>query len=206
MRIGIDFDNTLACYDPVFTKLAQERGFIGSNERLSKQDLRQLIRLKKNGEQLWQQLQGKVYGLHMQGAEQFIGEDQFLRRCAATPDIDLFIVSHKTEFGHFDETRTKLRDAAYRWMCNQGFFDPMRYTIPKSHLFFESTQQEKLARIAELQCDIFIDDLIELFYSPLFPQNTKRILFSNTGNGQSIDQVDAICASWQEIEVCVFGN
>ncbi len=206
MRIGIDFDNTLACYEPIFTKLAQERGFIGSNERASKQGLRQLIRRKENGEQFWQQIQGKVYGLYMQDAEQFIGEDRFLRRCAATPGLEIFIVSHKTKFGHFDETRTNLRDAAYLWMCNQGFFDPMGYAIPQSHLFFESTQQEKLARIADLNCDIFIDDLIELFCSPSFPQNTKRILFSNTGNGQSIAQVDAICASWQEIEVCVFGN
>lgn len=204
MRIGIDFDNTLACYDPVFTKLAQEKGLIGSSERATKQSLRQLIRLEKNGELLWQQIQGEVYGLRMQHAEQFIGEDRFLRRCAATPDINLFIVSHKTEFGHFDKNRTSLRDAAYLWMYNQGFFDPMNYAIPQSHLFFESTQQAKLTRIAALHCDIFIDDLIELFSSPSFPQNTKRILFSNTGTPQSLSQVDDVCSSWTEIEAYVF--
>lgn len=206
MRIGIDFDNTLACYDPVFTRLAQERGLIGPDEQGTKQGLRQLIRRKENGELLWQQIQGEAYGLRMQEAEQFIGEDQFLRRCAATPDIDIFIVSHKTEFGHFDKTQTNLRDAAYLWMCNQGFFDPMSYAIPQNHLFFESTQQEKLARITDLHCDIFIDDLLELFSSPFFPQNTKRILFANTGNCESIAQVDAVCASWAEIEDCVFGS
>lgn len=206
MRIGIDFDNTLACYDPVFTRLAQERGLIGLDEQGTKQGLRQLIRRKENGELLWQQIQGEVYGRRMQEAEQFIGEDQFLHHCAATPGLEIFIVSHKTEFGHFDETRTNLRDAAYLWMCSQGFFDPMSYAIPPNHLYFESTQQEKLARIAELQCDIFIDDLIELFSSPLFPQNTKRILFSSAEGYQPISQVDCICSSWQEIEVCVFGN
>jgi len=206
MRIGIDFDNTLACYGPVFTKLAHERGLVDPDARVSKQSLRQLIRLQENGELLWQQLQGEVYGLRTQDAEQFIGEDRFLRRCATTPDIEIFIVSHKTEFGHFDKTRTNLRDAAYLWMCKQGFFDPLRYAIPKSHLFFESTQQEKLARISDLQCDIFIDDLLELFCNPLFPHNTKRILFSNTDSFQAISQVDYVCASWPEIEVCIFDH
>jgi hypothetical protein len=206
MRIGIDFDNTLACYDPVFTRLAQERGLIGPDEQGTKQDLRQLIRRKENGELLWQQIQGEVYGLRMQEAEQFIGEDQFLRRCAAIPDMEIFIVSHKTEFGHFDKTQTNLRDVASLWMYNKGFFDPMKYAIPPKHLFFESTQMDKAARIASLQCDIFIDDLLEFFSRPFFPQNTKRILFSNTGNYESIAQVDAICTNWAEIEVCVFGS
>lgn len=206
MRIGIDFDNTLARYDQVFTKLAQEQGIIGLDEKETKQGIRQLVRQKKNGELLWQRLQGEVYGLRMQEAEQFMGEDQFLRRCAATPDVQVFIVSHKTEFGHFDQTHTNLRDAACQWMRNKGFFDPAKYAIPEKHLFFESTQQEKVVRIANLQCDIFIDDLVELFSIPSFPRNTKKILFSNDKPCESIDQVDYICACWPEIEAIVFGN
>lgn len=206
MRIGIDFDNTLARYDRVFTKLAQQWGIIKPDETDSKQGVRQLIRLQDNGELLWQRLQGQVYGLRMSEAEQFIGEDQFLRRCAAAPDLQLFIVSHKTEFGHFDETRTNLRDAAYLWMRDQGFFDPMTYAIPEHHLFFESTQQDKVARIASLQCDVFIDDLVELFSSPFFPRNAKKILFSNAESAEAMAQVDYMCASWAEIEATVFGN
>lgn len=206
MRIGIDFDNTLARYDQVFTRLAQEWGLIGPGEGETKQGIRQLARQKENGELLWQRIQGEVYGLRMQEAEQFAGEDQFLRRCAATPGIQVFIVSHKTEFGHFDETRTNLREAAYRWMCNKGFFDPAKYAIPEKNLFFESTQQEKVARIASLQCDVFIDDLLELFSNPSFPRTTKKILFSSAAPCEPIGQVDCVCAGWPEIEAIVFGN
>jgi hypothetical protein len=206
MRIGIDFDNTLARYDLVFTKLAQEWGLIGPDEIKTKHDLRQHIRQKKNGELVWQHLQGEVYGLRMQEAEQFMGEDQFLRRCAATPGIQIFIVSHKTKFGHFDETHTNLRGAACEWMRDKGFFDPMKYAIPEKHLFFESTQQEKVERIASLQCDVFIDDLAELFSSPSFPYTTKKILFSSVESCESLDQVDYICACWSDVEAIVFGN
>ncbi|OGT10170.1 MAG: hypothetical protein A3F73_12080 [Gallionellales bacterium RIFCSPLOWO2_12_FULL_59_22] len=206
MRIGIDFDNTLASYDKAFTELAQERGLIGMNENKSKQDIRQLARQKENGEILWQRLQGEIYGPRMQEAEQFAGEDQFLRRCAATPGVQIFIISHKTEFGHFDKTRTNLRDAACQWMRNKGFFDPTKYAIPEKHLFFESTQQEKVARISSLQCDVFIDDLVDLFSIPSFPRTTKRILFSDDMPCELIGQVDYICACWSEVEAIVFGN
>ena len=206
MRIGIDFDNTLARYDKVFTKLAQEWRIIGLDERKTKQDIRQLARQKENGEILWQRLQGRVYGLHMQEAEQFPGAEQFLLRCATTPGVQIFIVSHKTEFGHFDEMGTNLRDAARQWMRNNGFFDPLKFAIPEEHLFFESTQEEKVERIANLQCDIFMDDLVELFSFPSFPRNTKKILFSSDELGQYIGQVDHICTCWPEIEAVVFGN
>lgn len=206
MRIGIDFDNTLARYDQVFSKLAQEWGLTGLDEEVTKQDIRQLIRLRENGEFLWQRLQGETYGLRMQEAEQFMGEDQFLRRCAATPGVQIFIISHKTEFGHFDETHTNLREAARQWMRDKGFFDLTKYAIPEEHLFFESTQQEKVARIASLQCDIFIDDLVELFATPSFPCATKKILFSSAKPCEAISQVDYICACWPEVEAIVFGN
>ena len=206
MRIGIDFDNTLARYDRVFTRLAQDRGLIEPDAAETKQSIRQRVRRKENGELLWQRLQGEVYGLRMQDAEQFTGEDHFLRRCAAPPAPEIFIVSHKTEFGHFDPTQTNLREAARLWMRDQGFFDPMKYAIPQKHLFFESTQQAKIARIASLQCDVFIDDLIELFSSPSFPSGTKKILFSNTESCEPVGQVDCICTCWSEIEASVFGN
>lgn len=206
MRIGIDFDNTLACYDRVFTRLARERGEIGPDECETKQGIRQRMRHKENGEFLWQCLQGEIYGLRMQEAEQFMGEDDFLRRCANTPGLQVFIVSHKTEFGHFDATRTSLREAARQWMRGRGFFDPAKYAIPETHVFFESTQEEKIARIASLRCDVFIDDLAELFSHPDFPPATRKILFSDAASCGPATQVERVCSSWPEIEEHVLGN
>ena len=206
MRIGIDFDNTLARYDRAFTSLAQEWGIIDVDERKTKQAIRQLALLKTNGEILWQRLQGTIYGPRMSSAEQFMGEDHFLRRCAVTPGFQVFIVSHKTEFGHFDETHTNLRVAARQWMCDKGFFELAKYAIPESHIFFEYTQEEKVACITSLQCDVFIDDLVDIFLNPSFPAITKRILFANGEPCKSPDQVDYICDCWTEIEAVVFGN
>ena len=206
MRIGIDFDNTLAHYDNIFTRLAQEWRIIEPEEALSKQDIRLITRKLENGELIWQRLQGQVYGQFMHEAEQFPGEDLFLRRCASTPNVQIFIVSHKTEFGHFDESRTRLREAARLWMQQKGFFDPKIYAISSEHLFFESSQQDKVDRIANLHCDFFIDDLIELFANPLFPASTKKILFSHALPSESTNRADYTCHSWTEIEAVIFGN
>lgn len=200
MRIGIDFDNTLAGYDGVFSKIAQELGLAGSDEALTKQQVR--ARSRQRDELLWQRIQGEVYGPRMHLAEQFDGVDSFLARCANAADIEICIVSHKTQFGHFDETNTDLRIAARTWMKNHGFFD--RYAIPEQNLYFESTQTEKVLRIAALRCDIYIDDLPELFEHPSFPERTRKILFSNGENSASGDVT--ICASWHQIEVAVFGS
>lgn len=200
MRIGIDFDNTLAGYDGVFTRLAWEWGLAAIGQALDKQRVRELARQKD--ELLWQRMQGEVYGPRMQQAELFEGVEGFFARCANTPDVELCIVSHKTQFGHFDETHTDLRNAARLWMKNHGFFD--RYRIAERNLYFESTQTEKVQRIAALRCDIFIDDLPGLFEHPDFPDATRKILFSN---GTAVASGGAtVCSDWRQIEVEVFGN
>ena len=200
MRIGIDFDNTLAGYDRVFSGLAREWGLAGPDQALTKQQVRELAR--RRDELLWQKIQGQVYGPRMHLAEQFEGVDSFLTRCANAPDIEVYIVSHKTQFGHFDETNTDLREAARAWMKNHGFFD--RYAISEQNLYFEATQSEKVMRIAALRCDIYIDDLQELFEHPSFPESTRKILFSQEGNAASGEVT--ICENWHQIEVAVFGS
>ena len=200
MRIGIDFDNTLAGYDGVFSRLACEWGLSAPGSTLTKLQVRELAR--QQDELLWQRIQGEVYGPRMQQAEQFEGVDSFLTRCAAAGGIEVCIVSHKTQFGHFDETNTDLRIAARSWMKSHGFFD--RYGIVDQNLYFESTQTEKVQRIAQLRCDLFIDDLPELFEHPDFPAATRKILFS-PGNAGANDAVTR-CASWHQIEVEVFGS
>lgn len=200
MRIGIDFDNTLASYDGVFSRLAQEWGLSAADQVQTKQQVRELARQKD--ELLWQKIQGEVYGPRMHQAEPFKGVDSFLMRCAKALDVEVCIVSHKTRFGHFDETNTDLREAARLWMKNQGFFD--RYAISEQNLYFESTQAEKVLRISALQCDIFIDDLPELFEHPSFPENTRKILFSTEPNAALTGMT--ICSDWHQIEEVVFGG
>lgn len=198
MRIGIDFDNTLACYDHVFTALARELNLIDLSEVKTKQEIRAQARLRD--ELLWQRMQGMVYGQRMQQAELFSGAAEFLSHCAANR-VDVYIVSHKTRLGHFDETRTDLREAARLWMRHQGFFD--RYAILEENLYFEASQSDKIARINSLQCDYFIDDLPEILHHPDLSHDIKKLLFNGAAAGVLGDVTT--CASWREIRVVIFG-
>lgn len=186
MRIGIDFDNTIICYDDVFCHLAKALGFIETGWQGTKQQVRDTLRALPDGDTLWQRLQGKAYGEFIGRAQLFEGFKEFIATCNAKAGIELFIVSHKTEFGHFDEKRISLRHASREWLREQGFFNQHSPRIPECNVFFETTREEKIERIKALQCTHFIDDLPEVLDSPLFPNNVKRFLFSETLNWTDI--------------------
>jgi len=204
MVIGIDFDNTIACYDNVFPKLAQEAGLIPKGWKGSKQALRDFVRQKEGGELAWQKLQGQAYGAYMQNAEMFPGLANVLLRFKKQ-NIKIFIVSHKTIHGHFDEKKIPLRTAALQWMENKGFFRPEGFNIDTNHVFFNSTREEKVATIEKLGCDFFIDDLWELFAQDDFPANTKRILFSSSTNLPKEVSVEVKTNSWRQIGDHILG-
>lgn len=180
MRIGIDFDNTIICYDEVFCKLAKQFRFLPEDWRGTKQQVRDTLQQLPDGDLLWQRLQGKAYGEYIHHAKLFDGFIEFIRTCNKHSDIELFIVSHKTEFGHFDEKCVPLRQASREWLRQQGFFGLESPRIPEQHVYFETTRDEKIARIDLLQCTHFIDDLPEVLNSPLFPKHIKSFLFSET--------------------------
>ncbi len=121
MRIGLDFDNTIICYDKVFVDTARQQGSIPSAFEGNKQEVRDAIRQLADGETRWQMLQGHVYGRGIGGARPFAGLDRFLLRARNVGAVVL-VISHKTEFGHYDSERVSLRDAALDWMRQQGFF------------------------------------------------------------------------------------
>src|SRR5277367_5346951 len=168
MRIGIDFDNTLVTYDDVFGAAAAGFAAIAPGVGRRKREIRDYLRTLPDGELIWQRFQGYVYGKGISGAQMFPGADTFLRRCR-TEGAEVVIVSHKTEFGHHDPDRVNLRDAARSWMTAKGFFADDGYAIPSGNLFFEATREEKLRRIAMLQCACFIDDLEEVLDDADFP-------------------------------------
>ena len=78
MKIGVDLDNTIISYDRAFQFAALDQGVIESDCQYSKQDLREIIRNKQNGEIQWQKLQGYVYGKGIHKAELFQGVYRFL--------------------------------------------------------------------------------------------------------------------------------
>jgi hypothetical protein len=203
-KIGIDFDNTLIGYDEVFVtagkarKLLQE-GFVGS-----KQQVRDSIRLLPDGEISWQKLQGFVYGKGVSGAVMFDGVADFLRRCRRR-DAEVFIVSHKTEYGHYDPLRINLRQAALEWMEARGFFCDQQFGIPRRNVYFGSTRSEKLELVAQIGCTHFIDDLEEVLTDPEFPPGIRRILFGPQASASPKDEF-IVCPTWDQVAEAVFDD
>ena len=202
MRIGIDFDNTIISYDDVFFSSACDAGLIDAGFCGGKQAIRDAIRLLPDGDLAWQKLQGQVYGRGVDRAKMISGVDSFLRRCRRE-GYPVLVVSHKTEFGHYDRERVNLRQAALDWMKSQGFFGEGLYGIPMENVFFESTRAKKLARIASLGCTHFIDDLEEVLSDPGFPPGVTRILFSD-GESAAATAPYIVCPTWRDIEESVF--
>jgi hypothetical protein len=202
IRIGLDFDNTIIRYDDVFVAAAVARGLVPMDFTGNKQAVRDTIRLLPDGEIDWQKLQGHVYGRGIAGASAFDGLDSFLHR-ARRSDAHVVIVSHKTEFGHYDPDRVNLRTAALSWMKAQGFFAPGGFGLTRENVHFAATRAEKLARIAALGCDVFVDDLEEVLTDPDFPAGVRQILFSE--HAEQIGKPYQLCRSWPAIEQAVFG-
>jgi hypothetical protein len=202
MRIGVDFDNTLVDYDHVFLTAAKQQGLIEADFTGSKQAVRDRIRQSPEGDLGWQRLQGYVYGAGIGGARMFEGAGDFLAACRKR-GLALYVISHKTQFGHHDPLRVDLRQAALGWMEAQGFFSRDRFGIPIDSVFFESTRREKIDRIRSVGCTHFIDDLIEVFDDPEFPAEVYPILFAPTGDVRR----GALCATWQRVaEVVLDGR
>ena len=111
LTIGVDFDNTIACYDSAFSVVAHEIGLTDFPISLSKAQIKARFLASPRGDLDWQRLQGQVYGKYIHLAIAYEGFVEFLRRSKLNGH-SVFIVSHKSEFGHFDNTRVNLRDAA----------------------------------------------------------------------------------------------
>ena len=73
--------------------------------------------------------------------------------------------------------------------------------VKEKNILFADTRSDKVAKIAELKLDIFIDDLKEVFDEPHFP-DIKKILFSEK-IGSEKGEIN--CRDWYEIEEHVLG-
>ena len=199
MRIGIDFDNTLVDYERVFAAAAVRRGLIPDGFAGSKRALRDAVRRLPGGEHAWQCLQAEVYGARIAAAVPFPGVHAFFERCHRR-GVEVFIVSHKTRFGHHDPVGLNLRAAAIGWMAQHRFFDADGFGIPLERVYFESQRAQKLDRIRMIGCTHFIDDLEEVLADPRFPDAVNPILLAADGALRR----GVVCADWHAVGKAVF--
>jgi hypothetical protein len=174
MRIGIDFDNTIACYDGVFHAAALERGLIPPELGRDKNSVRDHLNAN-GGKDDFTELQGYVYGARMDLVALYPGFAEFVV-AAHRIGHDLFIVSHKTTHPILGP-RYDMHAAAREFLAARGLVGPAPEQIEPPRVFFESTKDAKTARAAALRCDMFIDDLPEILAMPGFPTGMRRILF-----------------------------
>jgi len=178
MRIGVDFDNTIVCYDEVFHRVACEQGLIPESVPVNKGAVRDYLR-KAGRESEWTEMQGYVYGVRMRDAQPFPGVLEFFRRTRAA-GIPICIISHKTRHP-YKGPQYDLHAAALGWLELNGFFDPKRIGLARNDVYFELTLSAKLGRIAAAGCTHFIDDLPELLAEPEFPTKVSALLFDPAG-------------------------
>jgi len=195
MRIGIDFDNTIVSYDALFYKVAVEQALVPVDLPKSKMAVRDYLR-KIDKEPVWTELQGFVYGTKMEDAKAYPFVIEFMK-FARDKGILITIISHKTKHP-FIGPKYDLHEAARGWVAST-LMDGVTNLVEPHNVFFESTKKEKIARIAHIGCDYFIDDLPEILLMPGFPKNLKRILFDPEGI-HNTDQLFAKMVSWQEIK------
>ncbi|MFM7651094.1 MAG: hypothetical protein ACKO6O_08920, partial [Acidimicrobiaceae bacterium] len=168
----------------------------------TKSEVKRDLLSRENGDFLWQKVQGLTYGRYIHLAELYSGLLEFVFR-ARSLGHQLFIVSHKTEFGHFDESRVPLRTAALNWLQTKLIVGELPAQIKPHEVYFCQTQDEKILKINELNLDVFIDDLEEIVNNQLLSSAMRRILFSSNSEVNSDHESHF---SWREISQVTLGD
>ena len=198
MIIGVDFDNTIVCYEGIFHSVALERGLIPRDLPTDKTSVRDYLR-KTGREEAWTEMQGYVYGPGLQAAQPYAGVIEFFR-AAVSLGIAVRIVSHKTRRPFLGEPHD-LHAAAWKWLERSGILGPDQGGIGREHVFLEETLDAKFQRIRTECCTHFIDDLPEFLSDSRFPESVERLLFAPKGDAALENLVEM--RSWSEIELAL---
>lgn len=171
MLIGLDFDNTIVCYDNAIARLAEDIAELPRDLPRTKLALRDFLR-HTNREPEWTAFQGTLYGPGMDFAEPFTDATAVMQALLQRGHR-LVIVSHRTPRPYAGPAYD-LHACARRWIATnlapQGLFFG-------DDVFFYAHRSEKIASIGAQGCQVFVDDLVEVLTDDQFPKTTRPILF-----------------------------
>lgn len=177
IRIGIDFDNTIICYDDLFIRAVKEKEWdLGADCGESKAAIKERLVQLDGNDFRWQEMQAIVYGILIKDATPFPGVLETLQYFKDSEQYELFIVSHKTPASLYLKHIT-LIDKAQLWIKDRKLTD----YIPEKNIFFRPVRDEKINVIRDLKLDFFIDDLLEVLHDKNFPP-INAFFFSPDGN------------------------
>ncbi len=191
MRIGLDFDNTIVCYDCAISKLAEEIFDLPDEVPRNKLGVRDYLRVHDR-EVEWTAFQGELYGPGMRYAEAYEGAIEAMIELTALGH-ELFIVSHRSKKPYAGPAHD-LHSAARAWLKeivqSHGLFH-------NNQIFFLESKDKKIQMIGDLACEVFLDDLPEILEASEFPSTTRGILFSPH---------DSVAKSLKHTTICQWKN
>jgi hypothetical protein len=197
MRIGLDFDNTIACYDSAITKLAEEMFELPDLVPRTKLGVRDYLRMQDR-EVEWTAFQGELYGPGMRYAQAYEGAIETMLELNALGH-ELFIVSHRSK-KPYAGTPHDLHAAARAWLKetvqSHGLFI-------NDQVFFLETRDQKVQMIKELGCEIFLDDLPEVLEAAQFPTATRGILFAPDCSNENISTHHTTISQWTSLPALI---
>lgn len=194
MTIGVDFDDTIICYDGVFHAAALEFGLIEEDVGVTRKDVRNALR-QAGKEDAWAELQGHVYGKCLHMAEPFEGVREFFS-VANMQGFDLAIICHKSLHPH-KGPKYDLHAEIIDWLREKGFVGDSHHAIPRERVSFVSTVEDKIDIIADLACSHYIDDRAAFFDEVAFPLQTVPVLFDPREENPDADFPRV--TSWREL-------
>ena len=165
VRIGVDLDNTIACYDRLLHTLAVARGLADDGVPATKLAVRDHLR-RCGRDDAWTALQGEAYGVRMGDAVAFPGCSEALA-ALREQGAELFLVSHRTR-APYAGPPADLHQEARNWLERHGLWGD-GLPFGSRHVFLETTRAEKCHRMESLRCVVCIDGLPEGLVGPDFP-------------------------------------
>ncbi len=198
VTIGVDLDNTLACVDLLYAEVAEALG-LGKFRGMNKQEVKGALVSQDGDETLWQKVQGQVFGPWYQKASVFPGASEVIEGWLKLGH-KVLIISHKTRRGHFDESQTDLHEAARQWLKDRALVG--HGMLSAEDVIFRTSRDEKVKAIRQKDCEIFIDDLMEVLSHEQFPETCRPVLFCPLGDSGTNNLT--VATSWSAVEKRVF--
>lgn len=194
LKIGFDFDNTIVCYDGAIALLAEQLFDLPPEVPRTKLGVRDHLRAAGR-EPEWTAFQGELYGPGMRHAQPFKGAIETMQ-AFVQQGHQLMIVSHRSRRPYAGPPHD-LHVAARSWV-EERLQSAGLFAEDNGSVNFLETRPEKVARIAELGCQVFLDDLPEVLTAPGFPAEATGILFDPSG-GSSAPEGHRRISAWPEL-------
>ncbi len=194
MIIGLDFDNTIACYDHAIARFARELFALPADIPPTKLGLRNYLRAAGR-EPEWTAFQGYLYGPGMDYAEPFPGAVEAIAALQAAGH-KTFIISHRS-MHPYAGPKHDLHAWAKGWMTGH-LRNGGHSLFSETNIYLNEHLADKIAMIGKLKCGLFLDDLPEVLGHADFPAGTKKLLFSSKAPPAGSDMVQI--KDWNEIQ------